>query len=93
MRPSTALFLLPALAVAQTQTGSASTHEVAVGEDGLTFTPDSLEAAVGDQVVFSFFPSNHAVVASSFDEPCKPLAGDGSVYSGFPDTSNGEAVC
>ncbi|KAK2759417.1 hypothetical protein FQN54_002895 [Arachnomyces sp. PD_36] len=100
MRYSTALItLLPAFAAAQSQTGSAapqstgSTHWVSVGEDGLTFTPDSLDAAVGDEVVFSFFPSNHAVVRSTFDKPCAPMPSnmDGAVYSGFPDTSNGES--
>jgi plastocyanin len=95
MRPSTALFLLPAVALAQTQTGPASsgaTHAVAVGKDGLTFSPDSVDAAVGDQIVFSFYPSDHAVVRSTFDKPCSPLESDGAVYSGFPDTSNGMAV-
>lgn len=102
MRPSTVFYsLLPALAVAQSQTGTAApestgkTHWVSVGEDGLTFSPDSLKAAVGDQVSFSFFPSNHAVVRSTFDKPCAPMPAnmDGAIYSGFPDTSNGESVC
>lgn len=102
MRPSTFFFsLLPVLASAQTQTGSAGpeasgkTHWVSVGEDGLTFSPDSLKAEVGDQVSFSFYPSNHAVVRSTFDKPCAPMPAnmDGAIYSGFPDTSDGESVC
>ncbi|KEF56872.1 uncharacterized protein A1O9_07062 [Exophiala aquamarina CBS 119918] len=57
-------------------------HDVQVGP-GLTFTPDSLTAAEGDWVQFTF-GSGHSVAQSSFDAPCVPLASGMGVYSGFP---------
>lgn len=50
---------LASAAVAQgTNSGSGSTtvHVVKVGENGLTFSPDQLTAAVGDMVQFQFYP-------------------------------------
>ena len=35
---------------------SAEIHKVAVGQNGLTFTPNNLDAQVGDFVEFAFFP-------------------------------------
>ncbi|KIW70170.1 hypothetical protein PV04_02465 [Phialophora macrospora] len=65
---------------------SASTsgiHAVKVGP-GLTFTPDTVTAAEGDWVEFTF-GSGHSVAQSSFDAPCVPISGGAGVYSGFPD--------
>ncbi|RPB20431.1 Cupredoxin, partial [Terfezia boudieri ATCC MYA-4762] len=63
-------------------TASTKVHEVQVGsKDGkLVFTPDSLDAALGDSVQFQFYPTSHSVVRSSFENPCVPLD---------PSTSNG----
>lgn len=58
-------------------------HSVQVGP-GLTFSPDSLTAAEGDWVEFTF-GSGHSVAQSSFDAPCVPLESGAGVYSGFPD--------
>jgi plastocyanin len=34
-------------------------HLIKVGADGLTYTPSSISAAVGDTVTFEFHPKNH----------------------------------
>jgi len=56
-------------------------HAVKVGP-GLTFTPDSVTAAQGDWVEFTF-GSGHSVAQSSFAAPCVPMSGSAGVYSGF----------
>lgn len=57
-------------------------HSVQVGP-GLSFTPDTVTAAEGDWVEFTF-GAGHSVAQSSFDAPCVPLASGAGVYSGFP---------
>ncbi|KIX07837.1 uncharacterized protein Z518_02491 [Rhinocladiella mackenziei CBS 650.93] len=70
-------------ATATAATASASgVHSVQVGP-GLSFTPDTVTAAEGDWVEFTF-GSGHSVAQSSFDAPCVPLEGGAGVYSGFP---------
>lgn len=46
---------LNVLALAASAT--AATLKVAVGQNGLTFTPNDIKAVVGDSVEFSFFPA------------------------------------
>lgn len=60
---------------------ASNVHSVKVGP-ALTFSPDTVSAAVGDWVEFTF-TSGHSVAQSSFDSPCVPLSG-GGFYSGFP---------
>jgi len=51
-----------------------ATHQVTVGgAAGLVYSPESVVAAVGDMVVFTFMASNHTVTQSAFAEPCKKL--------------------
>lgn len=69
---------------------NATVHDVAVGQNGLTFTPDTLTAAVGDTVTFHFYPINHSVVQSSFEKPCTPI--NNGIFSGFVPSSAGVAV-
>ena len=57
----------------------AETFEVQVGP-GNNYSPDSITAAEGDIVQFSF-GSGHNVVSGPFDQPCQP---DCMVYSGEP---------
>jgi len=68
------------------------TINIAVGQGGLTFTPDRATAAIGDQVVFTFMAGSHTVTQSTFADPCtlspggvdsgpKPAAG---LSTGFP---------
>jgi len=61
---------------------AAVTHNVVVGgPSGLVYTPEFVEAAVGDKVVFEFLARNHTVTQSTLEVPCA-LKADG-VRSGF----------
>lgn len=71
---------------------SAETIKIDVGENGLTFTPDSVTAKVHDILEFHFHPINHSVVMGDFANPCQP-AKTGGFFSGFQPVSSGEAVC
>ncbi|TVY49981.1 putative GPI-anchored cupredoxin [Lachnellula cervina] len=61
-----------------------------VGEDGLTFSPNSTTAAVGDTIEFHFYPEKHSVAQSSFDSPCVPLNNGTGFWSGGFSTDSGE---
>ena len=63
---------------------------VQVGQNGLQFFPQTIKAAAGDTVEFHYYPNNHSVVQSSFDEPCKPIAG--GFDSGFVPVAEGMSV-
>ncbi|KAI5858932.1 phosphatidylethanolamine-binding protein [Tricharina praecox] len=73
---------------------AAVTHSVIVGGPaGLVYTPEFVEAAVGDKVVFEFLARNHTVTQSTLDVPCA-LKADG-VKSGFrsnPDSIPGKEI-
>jgi len=45
-----------------------------VGKSGLTFTPDSVTAAIGDTLEFYFVGGTHDAVTGSYAAPCNPLA-------------------
>jgi plastocyanin len=64
---------------------SSSVHEIAVGEGGLKYTPNSFTAKVGDKVEFNFVSSGHSVVEGVFNNPCQPN-GASAFFSGFPKT-------
>lgn len=69
-------------------TALAAVHTVDVGEDGLKFDPQTLTAAKGDIVIFTFYPS-HDVAQASFSDPCKPSSN--GFYGGpFGQTDNGK---
>jgi plastocyanin len=70
------------LAAPQSSESSGAVHQVQVGP-GLTFTPDTLMAAQGDWVEFTF-GAGHSVAQSTFDAPCVPMSDGAGVYSGFP---------
>lgn len=55
-----------------TTSSAAVTHTVSVGKADDMFEPISLEAAVGDLVVFEFYPANHSVVRAEYEYPCVP---------------------
>ena len=40
------------------------------GSAGLVYTPESVNAAVGDMINFTFMSKNHTVTQSAFDKPC-----------------------
>ncbi|PBP21734.1 serine-threonine rich protein [Diplocarpon rosae] len=59
-----------------------ATHTVIVGgTGGLAYTPDQVNAAVGDMVLFEFHSNNHTATQSAFTTPCDALAG--GMDSGF----------
>ncbi|OBT73683.1 hypothetical protein VF21_06201 [Pseudogymnoascus sp. 05NY08] len=70
---------------------AAATHTVAVGGSaGLVYVPDTVNAAVGDSVVFVFHSQNHTVTQSTFNTPCVKLAG--GMDSGFMPNPNNTIV-
>jgi len=72
-------------------TVKAASHNVAVGQHGLAYTPNTTYANVGDTVIFSYYPMDHNVVQGPFDTPC--LDGNGTgIYSGFIPSTEGVAV-
>lgn len=74
--------MLSYLLIALAATASAETIKINVGEGGLTFTPDSVTAAVDDVLEFHFVGGNHDTVAGDFTKPCQPIGGDGGWASG-----------
>jgi plastocyanin len=66
--------------------GAAQTHNVTVGGTSLAYSPDTIEAAVGDTVIFTFLSQNHTVTQSAFATPCEKL--DGGMDSGFQPNPN-----
>ncbi|KAH6674570.1 Cupredoxin [Halenospora varia] len=80
---------------AMTQTGGAAvsgaTHTVVVGgAAGLVYNPESITAAVGDMVIFTFMSANHTVTQSAFTSPCVKL--EGGMDSGFMANANNSVV-
>ena len=66
----------------------AATHEIDVGESGLTFDPQTFTAQPGDTLIFHLYPS-HDVVQGDFSSPCTPSSN--GFYSGpFSQTDNGK---
>jgi plastocyanin len=67
---------------------TAATHTVVVGGSaGLVYTPDTIEAAIGDTVIFTFMSNNHTATQSAFTTPCEKLTG--GMDSGFmPNINN-----
>lgn len=65
-----------------TSTGSA-THTVKVGpmEAPHQYVPHSVNASIGDTILFEFYPRNHSVVQADYKVPCVPSRGD-IFYSG-----------
>ncbi|OBT65356.1 hypothetical protein VE03_04668 [Pseudogymnoascus sp. 23342-1-I1] len=83
--------VINAAATTAAAAAAAATHTVAVGGTaGLVFVPDTVNAAVGDSVVFVFYSQNHTVTQSTFDTPCVKLA-DG-MDSGFMANPNNTIV-
>jgi hypothetical protein len=57
------------------------------GSAGLVYTPSSINAAIGDMVVFTFMEKNHTLTQSTFPLPCVKM--QGGIDSGFmPNINN-----
>ena len=59
------------------------------GSAGLVYTPNSVQAAVGDTVRFTFKEKNHTATQSTFDKPCVRKAD--ALDSGFLANPDGKA--
>jgi len=64
--------------------------EVSDANSALQFTPNSITAAMGDQVEFVFNPLNHSVIQAAFDNPCMPSTG--GFFSGFMPVAMGAST-
>ncbi|KAK9240819.1 hypothetical protein V1525DRAFT_336075 [Lipomyces kononenkoae] len=53
-------------------------HDVSVGQGGLTYSPNSITAAVGDYVRFTWASGPHGVAQAAFSSPCVPLSSPSS---------------
>ena len=88
----------PAAAISTSPASTASASPVTgvqvvtVGQNGLSFTPDSLNATVGSFVEFHFFPPTHSVAQSSFSSPCSPPSNGTGFWSGLIQSSGGQNV-
>jgi plastocyanin len=71
---------------------AAGVQVVTVGQNGLTFSPNSITAAVGSFVEFHFFPPTHSVAQSSFSTPCAPPSNGTGFWSGLIQSSGGQNV-
>lgn len=57
------------------------------GTAGLIYSPDTIEANIGDMVIFTFESNNHTATQSAFTTPCEKLTG--GMDSGFmPNINN-----
>lgn len=64
------------VAATATEAAAEATHTIVVGGDaGLVFTPQEIQAAVGDMVIFQFMSQMHTATQSGFTTPCDPLDG------------------
>ena len=74
--------LIASTLLASATTASAAWWNVTVGgAAGLVYTPNQLNASVGDTVRFNFNVKNHTATQSAFKTPCVPL--DGGFNSGL----------
>ncbi|KAI4209279.1 MAG: hypothetical protein LQ351_007779 [Letrouitia transgressa] len=66
----------PASAESATPSGMVKVHVVKVSnkKGDLTFEPNSLDVNPTEVVQFHFYPKNHSVVQSTFDQPCVPIS-------------------
>ncbi|KAF2483822.1 Cupredoxin [Neohortaea acidophila] len=60
---------------------SAAIHTVAVGSNGLSFSPQTITAAKGDQIAFVFDGAGHTVAQGNFKSGCQPYK-KGAFFSG-----------
>lgn len=73
-----------ASSASSTSSAAAGVHTVDVGKSGLSFSPNSLTAAVGDQIEFHFDSPTHSVAQGDFSNACQPSSNASAFWSGFP---------
>lgn len=85
--------VLPAVALA----ASGTVHTVTVGgltaagSPNLVYTPESVDAVVGDTVQFVFKQLNHTATQSAFDAPCNALV-DGADSDFMPNADGADGI-
>lgn len=72
--PSKMLFDILAPTLALVSFVDAAMLSVSVGSAGLTYTPNSVTAAAGDTIQFTF-SGTHTATQSTFAAPCAPMTG------------------
>jgi len=72
-----------------TSAAAGSIATVAVGQNGFTFSPDTLTAAVGSKIVFQIYPGGHSVTQGDFSTPCQ--SNSTGFNSGFVNSNSGPA--
>ncbi|KAI9789686.1 MAG: hypothetical protein M1816_005861 [Peltula sp. TS41687] len=78
-------------AQSQAPSTGGTVHTVIVGgTGGLVYTPNTINAAVGDMVNFTFMSTNHTATQSTFDKPCVKMANGAD--SGFLPNPNNTVV-
>ncbi|KAI0751773.1 hypothetical protein C8Q80DRAFT_1251961 [Daedaleopsis nitida] len=75
------LFAAAASALALASVALAQDQTIMVGQGGLKFDPQFVNATKGSVITFQFVAANHSVAESSFVTPCQPV--DGGFNSGF----------
>ncbi|KAI9721823.1 MAG: hypothetical protein M1812_002159 [Candelaria pacifica] len=75
-------------AASSSGTGKADTVKMQVVKVGtkngsLVYEPNDIKAAAGSLIQFQFYPMNHSVVQSTFDQPCVPIANNQPSTPGF----------
>ncbi|KAI4247250.1 MAG: hypothetical protein L6R40_001593 [Gallowayella cf. fulva] len=74
-----------AISTATPSSGQVMVHVVKVSnkKGSLTFEPNNLQVPAGHMVQFHFYPKNHSVVQSTFDQPCQPIKNNNASVNGF----------
>lgn len=76
-------------ALSGTKAWNLQTHTIRVGlNDELTFTPNQVEASVGDILIFIFESGNHTLTQSSLEEPCKSTGAFDTGFAFAPDSTS-----
>src|ERR1700744_6514513 len=78
---STAATSAASSAPASTSAAAASVPTIVVAQGGLTFTPNTVTAPMGSQVVFQFANAGHTVTQANFNAPCVPSNATGAINS------------
>ncbi|KAK0627983.1 hypothetical protein B0T14DRAFT_410287, partial [Immersiella caudata] len=66
-----------------------SARDIDITARGSEFVPKTVQAVVGDVLVFHFEMNNHSVVMGNWDCPCAP-ASSGGFFSGFQPVPEGQ---
>ena len=78
------IFFYRSLAASASQTAPPANHTIKVGDNNtLLFDPVSLNANVGDTVIFVFLKKNHTATRSTLADPCKPAPAPSAFDSGL----------